>query len=208
MAREFKNDTEKFSYALAMNMSAHLLKMPIELDREIIIEAVTSLLRGNQPDMSQEDYQQTMQKFQATMEEKANAEAQKAASENSEKGKAYLAENAKKEGVKVTASGLQSEVIKEGTGKKPAATDTVSVHYEGTLINGQVFDSSIRRGQPVEFPLNRVIPGWTEGVQLMSVGSKYRFVIPSNLAYGEHGAGGAIGPNETLIFEVELLDIK
>lgn len=208
MAREFKNDTEKFSYALAMNMSAHLLKMPIELDREIIIEAVTSLLRGNQPDMSQEDYQQTMQKFQATMEEKANAEAQKAASENSEKGKAYLAENAKKEGVKVTASGLQYEVIKEGTGKKPAATDTVSVHYEGTLINGQVFDSSIRRGQPVEFPLNRVIPGWTEGVQLMSVGSKYRFVIPSNLAYGEHGAGGAIGPNETLIFEVELLDIK
>ena len=192
----------------AMNMSAHLLKMPIELDREIIIEAVTSLLRGNQPDMSQEDYQQTMQKFQATMEEKANAEAQKAASENSEKGKAYLAENAKKEGVKVTASGLQYEVIKEGTGKKPAATDTVSVHYEGTLINGQVFDSSIRRGQPVEFPLNRVIPGWTEGVQLMSVGSKYRFVIPSNLAYGEHGAGGAIGPNETLIFEVELLDIK
>jgi FKBP-type peptidyl-prolyl cis-trans isomerase len=208
MAREFKNDTEKFSYALAMNMSAHLLKMPIELDREIIIEAVTALLRGNQPDMSQEDYQQTMQKFQATMEEKANAEAQKAASENSEKGKAYLAENAKKEGVKVTASGLQYEVIKEGTGKKPAATDTVSVHYEGTLINGQVFDSSIRRGQPVEFPLNRVIPGWTEGVQLMSVGSKYRFVIPSNLAYGEHGAGGAIGPNETLIFEVELLDIK
>ena len=208
MAREFKNDTEKFSYALAMNMSAHLLKMPIELDREIIIEAVTALLRGNQPDMSQEDYQQTMQKFQATMEEKANAEAQKAASENSEKGKAYLAENAKKEGVKVTASGLQYEVIKEGSGKKPAATDTVSVHYEGTLINGQVFDSSIRRGQPVEFPLNRVIPGWTEGVQLMSVGSKYRFVIPSNLAYGEHGAGGAIGPNETLIFEVELLDIK
>ena len=127
---------------------------------------------------------------------------------DAEKGKAYLAENAKKDGVKVTASGLQYEVIKEGTGKKPAATDTVSVHYEGTLINGQVFDSSIRRGQPVEFPLNRVIPGWTEGVQLMSVGSKYRFVIPSNLAYGEHGAGGAIGPNETLIFEVELLDIK
>ena len=208
MAREFKNDTEKFSYALAMNMSAHLLKMPINLDREIVIEAVTALLRGNQPEMSQEDYQQTMQKFQATMEEKANVEAQKAASENSEKGKAYLAENAKKDGVKVTASGLQYEVIKEGTGKKPAATDTVSVHYEGTLINGQVFDSSIRRGQPVEFPLNRVIPGWTEGVQLMSVGSKYRFVIPSNLAYGEHGAGGAIGPNETLIFEVELLDIK
>ena len=208
MAREFKNDTEKFSYALAMNMSAHLLKMPINLDREIVIEAVTALLRGNQPEMSQEDYQQTMQKFQATMDEKANVEAQKAASENSEKGKAYLAENAKKDGVKVTASGLQYEVIKEGTGKKPAATDTVSVHYEGTLINGQVFDSSIRRGQPVEFPLNRVIPGWTEGVQLMSVGSKYRFVIPSNLAYGEHGAGGAIGPNETLIFEVELLDIK
>ena len=208
MAREFKNDTEKFSYALAMNMAAHILKMPIELDREIMIEAVTSLLRGNQPDMEQDEYQQTMQKFQAAMEEKANAEAQKAAAANGEKGKAYLAENAKKEGVKVTASGLQYEVIKEGSGKKPAATDTVSVPYEGTLLNGQVFDSSIRRGQPAEFPLNRVIPGWTEGVQLMSVGSKYRFVIPANLAYGEHGAGGMIGPNETLIFEVELLSIK
>lgn len=208
MAREFKNDAEKFGYGLAMNMAAHILKMPIELDKEVMIEAITSLLRGNQPEMSQEDYQKTMQQFQAAMEEKANAEAQKASAENGEKGKAFLAENAKKDGVKVTASGLQYEVIKEGSGKKPAATDVVSVHYEGTLINGQVFDSSIRRGQPAEFPLNRVIPGWTEGVQLMSVGSKYRFVIPANLAYGEHGAGGMIGPNETLIFEVELLSIK
>ena len=115
--------------------------------------------------------------------------------------------NAAKEGVQVTASGLQYLVLQEGTGASPAATDTVKVHYEGTLINGQIFDSSIKRGEPVEFPLNHVIPGWTEGLQLMKIGAKYRFFIPSELAYGEHGAGEMIPPNSALIFEVELLDI-
>ena len=209
MAREFKNDTEKFSYAMGINMASHLMQLPIALDKEIIIEAVSSLLRGQQPEMSQEDYQKTMQKFQKTMQEQAAAEQSKAAAANEEIGKAYRDDNAKKEGVKVTASGLQYEVLKEGTGKQPAsASDTVSVHYEGKLINGEIVDSSIRRGEPAEFPLNRVIPGWTEGVQLMKEGAKYRFVIPPALAYGEHGAGGAIGPNETLIFEVELLKVK
>ena len=128
---------------------------------------------------------------------------------NLEKGEAFLKENSTKEGVKTTASGLQYKVLKEGTGKSPQAADTVEVHYQGTLLDGTEFDSSIKRGQPAEFPLNRVIPGWTEGVQLMKEGAKYQFTIPSKLAYGERGTpGGPIPPNATLIFEVELISIK
>ena len=125
-----------------------------------------------------------------------------------EKGVQFLAENAKKPEVKTTASGLQYEVITEGNGKSPKATDTVLVHYRGTLLDGKEFDSSYKRNEPIEFPLNRVIPGWTEGVQLMKEGAKYRFYIPSQLAYGSRGAGGAIGPDETLIFDVELLKVR
>ena len=125
-----------------------------------------------------------------------------------EKGEQYLAANAKKEGVKVTPSGLQYKVITEGTGKSPKATDTVLVHYRGTLLDGTEFDSSYKRNEPISFPLNQVIPGWTEGVQLMKEGSKYQFTIPSKLAYGPRGAGGLIGPNETLIFDVELLKVQ
>lgn len=125
-----------------------------------------------------------------------------------EKGQQFLQENAKKEGVKTTPSGLQYLVLTEGSGKSPKATDTVLVHYKGTLLNGTEFDSSYSRNQPISFPLNQVIPGWTEGVQLMKEGSKYRFFIPSNLAYGSRGAGGVIGPDETLIFDVELLKVQ
>ncbi len=124
------------------------------------------------------------------------------------KGEKFLEENAKKEGVTVTASGLQFKVITEGTGKSPSATDTVLVHYEGTLIDGKVFDSSYKRGEPIEFPLNRVIAGWTEGVQLMKEGAKHRLYLPSKLAYGPRGAGRDIGPNEALIFDVELLKVR
>ncbi len=125
-----------------------------------------------------------------------------------EKGTQFLAENAKREGVKSTASGLQYEVLTEGTGKTPAASDTVEVHYRGTLIDGTEFDSSYKRGEPISFPLNRVIPGWTEGVQLMKEGGKTRLFIPSELAYGKRGAPGAIGPDETLIFDIELIAVK
>ena len=124
------------------------------------------------------------------------------------KGEKFLQDNATKEGVVTTASGLQYKVITEGTGKSPKATDTVLVHYAGTLINGTEFDSSYKRKEPIEFPLNRVIPGWTEGVQLMKEGAKYRFFIPSKLAYGKQGAGRDIGPNEALIFDVELLKVR
>lgn len=125
-----------------------------------------------------------------------------------EKGEAFLKQNATKEGVKTTASGLQYKVLTEGSGKSPKATDTVTVNYRGTLIDGTEFDSSYKRGEPISFPLNGVIPGWTEGVQLMKEGAKYQFTIPSKLAYGSRGAGGVIGPDETLIFEVELLKVK
>jgi FKBP-type peptidyl-prolyl cis-trans isomerase len=125
-----------------------------------------------------------------------------------EKGEAFLAENAKKEGVKVLPSGLQYKVVKEGTGKQPGKTDTARVHYKGTLIDGKEFDSSYKRGEPAEFPVGRVIKGWTEALQLMKVGAKWQLFIPAALAYGERGAGDLIGPNETLVFEVELLDVK
>jgi FKBP-type peptidyl-prolyl cis-trans isomerase FkpA len=125
-----------------------------------------------------------------------------------ETGQRFLKENAEKPGVKTTSSGLQYKVLREGTGKSPKATDVVVVNYRGALINGKEFDSSYKSGRPIEFPLNRVIPGWTEGVQLMKEGAKYEFFIPSNLAYGPRGAGGVIGPDETLIFEVELLKVK
>ena len=125
-----------------------------------------------------------------------------------ENGQRFLKENAAKEGVKTTPSGLQYKVIREGSGKTPKATDIVVVNYRGTLTNGKEFDSSYKAGQPIEFPINRVIPGWTEGVQLMKEGAKYEFFIPSNLAYGSRGAGGILGPDEALIFEVELLKVK
>ena len=125
-----------------------------------------------------------------------------------QEGQRFLKENATKPGVSTTSSGLQYKVLKEGTGRSPKATDVVVVNYRGTLINGKEFDSSYKSGKPIEFPLNRVIPGWTEGVQLMKEGAKYEFYIPPNLAYGSRGAGGVIGPDETLIFEVELLKVK
>jgi len=208
MAVELKNDMEKISYALGMNISASVLQLPLKVNHELIIAAVTDLLRGGQPQLTQEEYQSAMQEFQKMLQQEAAEKNRKSGEENAAAGRKFLEENAKKEGVKVTPSGLQYLVIKEGEGDCPKATDTVKVHYEGTLISGQIFDSSVKRGEPVEFPLNHVIPGWTEGVQLMKPGAKYRFFIPSELAYGEHGAGEAIGPNSTLIFDVELIAVK
>ncbi len=208
MAIELKSELEKFSYTLGMNISASVLQLPLEVDKEIVIACVTDLLRGGKPQIEQPEYHKIMQDFQKRLQEVVAEQKKKAADANAEAGKKFLEENAKKDGIQVTASGLQYQVIQEGAGDHPAATDTVKVHYEGTLLSGQIFDSSIKRGEPVEFPLNQVIPGWTEGVQLMTPGAKYRFYIPSNLAYGERGAGEMIGPNSTLIFDVELIEIK
>ncbi len=208
MAVELKTELDKFSYTLGMNISASVLQLPLDVDKEIVIACVTDLLRGGQPQIEQPEYHKIMQDFQKKLQEAAAEQKRKAGEANAEAGKKFLEENAKKDGVKTTASGLQYQVIQEGQGENPAAADVVKVHYEGTLISGQIFDSSIKRGEPVEFPLNQVIPGWTEGVQLMKPGAKYRFFIPSALAYGERGAGEMIGPNSTLIFDVELIEIK
>lgn len=201
---ETKKDTA--SYAIGVNLGNNIRNQKLDLSLDMLVAG----LRDAMSEKALLDENQVRTALIALQEEamkKANAEREASAGKNKEKGEKFLAENKKKEGVITTASGLQYKVVKEGTGKKPSASNTVKVHYEGRLIDGKIFDSSIKRGEPIEFPLNGVIPGWTEGVQLMSVGSKYTFFIPSNLAYGEQGAGQDIGPNETLIFEVELLDI-
>lgn len=162
---------------------------------------IKDVLEGNKPQISYQEAQEVLGKFFQELEEKVAGEAKAA-------GEKFLAENAKREGVKVTASGLQYEVLEATLGQKPKATDTVKVHYEGTLTDGTVFDSSYRRGEPISFGLNQVIKGWTEGLQLMSIGSKYKLYIPYELGYGAQGAGGSIPPYAALIFTVELLGIN
>jgi FKBP-type peptidyl-prolyl cis-trans isomerase len=197
---KLSTDEARVSYSLGMMIGERVLKQYENLDYDLVIEAMKAQNEGAETLMSMDDAQLALQAHQESVTAAAAAEA-------SEAGAKYLSENAEREGVSVTGSGLQYEVITDADGDKPGEDDTVSVHYVGTLMDGTEFDSSIARGEPASFPLKGVIPGWTEGLQLMPVGSKYRFVIPSDLAYGERGAGQAIGPGETLIFEVELLEI-
>lgn len=192
---------EKLSYALGMVIGHNLKGMGVNEMSADFAQAVNDVLSGQTPKMTDTEAQQLVQNFLQKQQEEAG----KAIREEGEK---FLAENAAKEGVTVLPSGLQYTVIKEGEGRKPKATDKVKCHYEGTLTNGQVFDSSYRRGEPAVFPLNGVIAGWTEGVQLMSEGAKYRFFIPYHLAYGERGAGQAIPPYAALVFDVELISIE
>ena len=176
-----------------------------KIDYDAFIDGIKDGMEGNTPKLSDDEMRATFEEFQALQEKEMAEKGAKAKAA----GEAFLAENGKKDGIKTTESGLQYAVIKAGDGAKPTATDTVSVHYKGTLLDGTEFDSSYSRGEPAQFPVGGVIPGWTEALQLMTVGSKYKLFIPSNLAYGERGGpGGGIGPNETLIFEVELLEIK
>ena len=191
--------------SFALNRQEQLEGLDMALDMEIVRKGFNDALNG-EPAMSMEEMQTIIRNSDQEVRAKQEAMAKQDAETNIAAGATYLAQNAEKEGVTVTESGLQYEVMVEGTGAKPEATDIVKVHYKGTLIDGTEFDSSYSRGEPAEFPLNRVIPGWTEGVQLMSEGSKFKFVIPSELAYGER-ATGSITPNSTLIFEVELLEI-
>ena len=190
------------SYALGVNMASNVKNMGLEdINMEAFAKAFQDVYANEKLQITEAESNPILQAFFSKLMEK------KAASSLAD-GQTWLAENAKKTGVKTTASGLQYEVMREGTGAKPLATNTVKVHYHGTTTDGKVFDSSVDRGEPVEFPLNGVIPGWTEGVQLMSIGSKYKFYIPGNLAYGPRPPqGSGIAPNATLIFEVELLEI-
>ncbi len=203
-----KTQKDKVSYIIGLNMGRSMKADNIEIDTDLLARGIKDALAGKAA-MSDEQVQETMMAFQREMMEKQMAVAREAGEKNKKEGEAFLAQNAKKPGVKTTASGLQHLVVKEGAGAMPKADDVVKVQYRGTLIDGTEFDSSYaRNNQPVTFPVNRVIPGWSEGVQLMKVGGTSKFFIPAKLAYGESGAGGQIGPNATLIFDVELLGIE
>ena len=200
-------EKEKVSYMVGMDLANGLSQIKGEVDINIVIEAMKTQLAGGKALMTVEESQAVRQSFMQKLQAAQQAKSAELAGKNKAEGDKYLAANKTKPGVKTTASGLQYSVIKEGTGKKPTAESTVKVHYTGTLLDGTKFDSSVDRGEPSQFPLNGVIAGWTEGLQLMSVGSKYKFVIPANLAYGDKQTPGPIGPNATLIFDVELLEI-
>ncbi|MCP4322317.1 MAG: FKBP-type peptidyl-prolyl cis-trans isomerase [Psychromonas sp.] len=193
------------SYGIGLQMGEQLKAQPFEgLDISAVAGGIADAFAGAESQVSQQDLQEAFQTISARMQATAAEQAKVLGAAGAE----FLAINAAKEGVTVTESGLQFEVIAMGEGEKPTAESTVSVHYHGSLIDGTVFDSSVERGQPAEFPVGGVIAGWTEALQLMPVGSKFKLAIPSDLAYGERGAGAAIGPHSTLVFEVELLAIK
>lgn len=192
---------DKFSYAMGLGIGQNLKSMGLkDLSAEDFAQAIKDILAGNEPKVSHSEAQSIVQSYFAELQAKMAEESLAAEKE-------FFAENGKKEGIVTLPSGLQYEIITEGTGEKPTATSQVKCHYEGKLISGDVFDSSVKRGQPATFGLNQVIPGWTEGLQLMPVGSKWRLFIPSSLGYGPQGAGEVIPPNSPLIFEVELIEI-
>ena len=201
-----ETEREQVSYMIGMDMAKSLVPLKDELDVEVLAQAITDHFAGSPSKMTDEQSLQVQEAFTAKLQARQEADRLAAAAKGLEEGAAFLAGNKDKPGVHTTESGLQYEVIREGNGPKPKATDVVRVHYTGTLLDGTTFDSSYDRGQPAEFGLDQVIPGWAEGVQLMPVGSKYRFWVPSELGYGEAG-GGPIPPNATLTFEVELIEV-
>jgi FKBP-type peptidyl-prolyl cis-trans isomerase FklB len=199
--------TDKVSYIIGYNIGSGMARDGIEISKEQFLAGFSAALAKQPSVISPADMQATMQAFQQKMQAKQQAAASKAGAAAGKEGIAFLAANKAKPGIKTTASGLQYQIVKAGTGKTPTATDTVTTHYAGTLISGKEFDSSYKRGQPASFPVNGVIKGWTEALQMMKVGAKWRLFIPSGLAYGERGAGRDIPPNATLIFDIELLKI-
>ncbi len=195
---------DKVSYVIGTNIGRNLQRDGIEIQMEQLMAGLKDAFEGNELKLSEEEMQQVMAAFQQKLQQKAS----EAGVKNMEDGKTFLETNGKKEGVVTTDSGLQYLVLTKGEGALPKTTDTIKAHYHGTLIDGTVFDSSVQRGEPATFPVGGVIPGWTEALQLMPLGSKWRLFIPSSLAYGERGAGAQIGPHSTLIFDVELLGIE
>jgi len=203
---ELKTFNDSVSYAIGADIARNFANQKLEINNDAFVNGFMKIANGEDSEFTEEEVTTILTRYQQKMMEKRQAEESVVAAENLKKGEEFLAQNKTKKGVKVTPSGLQYRVITMGKGKKPKLNDKVKVHYKGTLIDGTEFDSSYKRGAPAEFPLNGVIKGWTEGLQLMPVGSKFEFVIPADLAYGTR-APQSIGPNQTLIFEVELLDI-
>lgn len=207
LAAELETDAQKLGYIIGMDIGNSLKQQGTDIDLDSLFEAIRATYDGAPLAMTPEEAAAIREEFIAKRRAEAEAERSSQAAANAAAGDKFLLENRNQEGVQVTDSGLQYKVIEMGEGAKPSATDTVTVHYRGTLLNGEEFDSSYSRNQPMTFQLDQVIPGWTEGLQLMPVGSKFMFWIPPNLAYGPNG-GGPIGPNATLTFEVELLGIE
>jgi FKBP-type peptidyl-prolyl cis-trans isomerase FklB len=200
---QFKDQKDKVSYAIGMQIGFNLARQKVDINPDVLATGIKDSI-ANKPQLTPDQVKDVMAQFEKDIEQKQKQLGEK----NKTEGAKYLEDNKKKPGVKTTASGLQYKVEKEGTGSQPKATDMVTVNYRGTLIDGTEFDSSYKRGQPATFPVNGVIKGWTEALQLMKQGSKYQLFIPSNLAYGERAMGPDIGPNSTLIFEVELQEVK
>ncbi|MGA8621615.1 MAG: FKBP-type peptidyl-prolyl cis-trans isomerase [Candidatus Sulfotelmatobacter sp.] len=199
---------EKFSYALGMRMGANLKKQDVPVDPAILARGLKDALAGGKTLLTEEEGQAALTEMQNDLRKKQQEKMQEAGAANKKEGDAFLVANKGKDGVVALPSGLQYKILKEGTGAKPAAADSVVCNYRGTLIDGKEFDSSYKRGQPATFPVSGVIKGWTEALQLMPVGSKWQLFVPADLAYGDRGAGPDIGPDSTLIFEVELLSIQ
>lgn len=198
---------QKVNYAIALNMANNFKQREVPIEVDAFTQALKDVRDGTEPRLNEEQLQETMQTFQEQQMELQQQRQKEIADKNKADGEKFLSDNAAKEGVEMTESGLQYKVLEEGDGIQPAAEDTVTVHYEGRLVDGTVFDSSYERGNPATFGLNQVIPGWTEGLQLMETGSKYELYIPSDLAYGPGGNQG-IPPNSTLVFQVELLEVE
>ena len=205
---EMKTQKDSISYSIGMNIGKDLKRQSIDVDPQIVSQGIKDVLAGGKTLLTDEQQRYAMTALQKSVMAQREVMNKELGEKNKKEGEAFLAENKKKDGVKTTASGLQYKVLEMGDGKKPQAADKVSVNYRGTLIDGTEFDSSYKRGQPTEHPVNGFIKGWTEALQLMPVGSKWQLFIPSDIAYGERGYGESIGPNATLIFEIELLAIK
>lgn len=204
---DLSTDAQKFGYSIGIDLGHSLAQVKDEVDIKALESGLEESAAGKTPRLDDKTRDEIKKSVSVKIQQKQAEERKVKADKAKADGEAFLAENAKKDGVKTTADGLQYEVLTEGKGDHPTKDDKVTVNYKGTLIDGSTFDSSYDRGQPVSFPLANVIPGWTEGLQLMTPGSKYKFYIPAALGYGERGAGAKIGPNETLIFEVELISI-
>jgi len=203
-----KDQKEKISYIIGMDIGTNFKRQSIDIDPDILNRGIKDGLSGAKALISEQEAKEVLAAFEQSMRARQEGLRRTVGEKNKKEGEIFLSENKAKEGVKTAPSGLQYRVIKPGTGKKPQPTDTVTVDYRGTLVDGTEFDSSYRRGKPATFPVSGVIPGWTEALQMMEEGAKWQIVIPAKLAYGEQGAGQAIGPNATLIFEVELISIQ